>query len=348
MTEPVEASPRNRISTLDGWRCVAILMVLESHFLMGFMPHSGWTTLGHHGVQVFFVLSGFLITTNLLGAQPVDLRRFYVRRFFRLMPAAWAYLGFLGLLTITGIARVLDSSIWSCLFFYRNYFVETVSNTCTSHFWSLSLEEQFYLVWPPLLVFAGRRRAILAAAGAICVMTLYRILFWSNYIHSSLFLHTELRSDGLLTGCILAILLEKKSVKGWVQSNASFLLWGALPILAWDFCYFKDSVPLHETILIAISIACTSLAPHTPVSRVLEWQHIKSTGLASYSIYLWQGLFFRSNWGFWGMLLFPIAFMISWLYIERPGIRLGRRIFHDSPVPSAPSPDTGAVAQVSQ
>src|SRR5580698_3001084 len=86
----------NRIPTLDGWRGLAVLLVLILHFQIFYNNHYFFNNrvfgFGEHGVAIFFVLSGFLITNNLCKRPKVDLLRFYIRRFFRLMPAAWAYL----------------------------------------------------------------------------------------------------------------------------------------------------------------------------------------------------------------------------------------------------------------
>src|SRR5579863_1674550 len=86
----------NRIPTLDGWRGIAILMVLAAHLqtslLRGLYGGFRWLDLGQHGVTLFFVLSGYLITTRLLSKPGIDLKAFYLRRFFRLMPCAWVYL----------------------------------------------------------------------------------------------------------------------------------------------------------------------------------------------------------------------------------------------------------------
>lgn len=315
-----------RIPTLDGWRCIAICLVLEAHSLGTYAPKSQLPLLGLHGVQIFFVLSGYLITSTLLLESKINLRLFYLRRFFRLMPAAWTYLIFLALLTLATPMHVLDSSVWSCVFFYRNYIPQTVSNTCMMHFWSLSLEEQFYLVWPAVLLVAGRRRAGLCAAAAIALIAVYRVVFWRIYTQGDMFWRTEVRADSLLIGCLLALLLEKNSVRNWFERNGMIALWCALPLLLLDFYCYDVLQPLHESVLIAICIASTSLNSENIVSRVLEWPHIKLTGMASYSTYLWQGLFLRANWGVWGLLLLPAAFLFSWRFIEQPGIRLGRRI----------------------
>src|ERR1700761_6122181 len=138
-----QTAPAGRIPTLDGWRGIAIFMVMMSHFIAGYLVHprlGQWFNLGQHGVQIFFVLSGYLITSNLLCEDKIHLGRFYVRRLFRLMPAAWTYLLVLVALTAWTPLKIIGSDLWACLLFFRNYLPETVTNTCTEHFWSLSLE----------------------------------------------------------------------------------------------------------------------------------------------------------------------------------------------------------------
>ena len=148
----------SRIPTLDGWRGIAILLVLFDHTMNVFRGYgaSPWVQTGQHGVTLFFVLSGFLITSSLLNG-PIDLRSFYIRRIFRLMPVAWAYLGLLLLLNLR-VHVVSKSAVLASLFFYRNFEAATFGSA-TWHFWSLSLEEQFYLVWPIVLLLAGARRS---------------------------------------------------------------------------------------------------------------------------------------------------------------------------------------------
>ena len=88
--------PMDRIPTLDGWRGIAILLVLVTHLQISLLGHLygsyHWMDLGQHGVNLFFVLSGYLITSRLLGENKINLKAFYLRRFFRLMPCAWTYL----------------------------------------------------------------------------------------------------------------------------------------------------------------------------------------------------------------------------------------------------------------
>lgn len=321
-------APGNRIPTLDGWRCVAIIAVLLSHlqyvFLGGEYHGYAWLNFSQHGVQLFFVLSGYLITSQLLAEGRIHLGRFYVRRFFRLMPAAWLYLGFLGLLTAYTPMKVLGQDVWPCLFFYRNYVLETAANTCTEHFWSLSLEEQFYLVWPPLLVLLGRRNAGLLAVVSVMAISLYRLYCWGQLSQGLTFQHTEVRADAILVGCLLAYLLQREQVRTWFARNGVWVCLTCLPVLVWDVYAYHSLIPLHETLLISCVLAATSLSPGMFISRLLDLQHVRFTGVLSYGIYVWQGVFLRPAWGIWGPMLLGIAFLGSWVLVEQPLSKVGR------------------------
>jgi peptidoglycan/LPS O-acetylase OafA/YrhL len=166
---PTEILANRRIPSLDGWRGVAILLVLSDHVQMALLGHPmrQWALTGQHGVTIFFVLSGYLITSKLLEG-PINLKTFYLRRFFRLMPVAWAYLATLWL--FDALMRMHDMSVreaTSCLLFYRNFLIGHIA---TLHFWSLSIEEEFYLTWPVLLLLLGpRRNRWIALAGMFAV-----------------------------------------------------------------------------------------------------------------------------------------------------------------------------------
>ncbi|MBV8072845.1 MAG: acyltransferase, partial [Acidobacteriaceae bacterium] len=149
------------IPTLDGWRAVAIGMVIAYHASM--VPfgtveayRSSWAYLlrfGHIGVALFFGISGFLITTLLLREEArngrISLSKFYIRRCFRILPAYYALLGSITILgLITSRAELMSS-----LCFVRNYIHEGAGggSYVTGHLWSLAVEEHFYLLWPGLL-----------------------------------------------------------------------------------------------------------------------------------------------------------------------------------------------------
>jgi peptidoglycan/LPS O-acetylase OafA/YrhL len=315
-----------RIPTLDGWRGIAILLVLVTHFQRSFLGDYRWSDLGQHGVQIFFVLSGYLITSHLLGEQRINLRAFYVRRAFRILPTALTYLSVLILLTALTPFKVCGIDIWACLLLFRNYVMETSRITCTEHFWSLSMEEQFYLFWPAMLVLFGRLRASVLAGLIVLGIAVFRIFNWSLYTADLRFLHTEVRADGLLIGSLLALAFAYSPVRACAGRWAIWVFWPVLLVFVLDTFRFNTLIPLHESLAIAVLLGATSLRPKMLFSRALEWDCLKTTGALSYSIYIWQGLFLRPNWGILWPFLLVGSFLLSYVLIERPARRLGRKL----------------------
>ena len=273
-----------RIPTLDGWRGIAILLVICDHW-------GSRHTIGRYGVALFFVLSGYLISTRLT-AEP-DLNTFYVRRMLRLWPVAWAYLF---VLAIAGSLTRADGL--SCLFFYRNFLS---NDSLTSHFWSLSVEEQFYLLWPAILVAGGRLSLLFALAGIVGfgfgVMWPYA---------------------GLLVGCVLAFAVEWDVVRSIVLKWHQYLF--PASAIGFVFCsiHYTRMVPLIGLVCIASMLACTSLNNY----RWLEWKPLSVIGVYSYSIYVWQEPLRGLGWV--GLSLVPVVAYASYRFIEQPMRRLGR------------------------
>jgi peptidoglycan/LPS O-acetylase OafA/YrhL len=319
-----------RIPALDGWRGVAILLVLFDHFQASLLDHFAfpWLQTGLHGVTIFFVLSGFLITSKLVEGD-LNLRQFYIRRFFRLMPAAWAYLATLLFLKRMSGGFTTWPEIRACLLFYRNM-VDMSGYQMAGHFWSLSLEEQFYLIWPFLLLLAGIRRSrYIAAAGAISC-AVYRWYFWPRYDRLGLNFVTQVRADAVLVGCLMALLLSNPRVR---LASMRWAKWTAIPALMMLlFCIarFHSLVPLRECASIAVLISTCVLFQGSIWTRLLSWRPLTWLGDVSYSIYLWQGLFVHLGDGAEKLLNIciglPIFALASYFWIEKPCIRLGHRL----------------------
>ncbi|MBV8782143.1 MAG: acyltransferase, partial [Phycisphaerae bacterium] len=150
------SSPK-RIESLDGLRALAIVLVLAFHMReSGAFAHAWINAVaakGQFGVEIFFVLSGFLITMLLLREEQkhgrIDLKMFYIRRGFRILPPAMTYLLVVAVLAIVGVSTASGDLATSALF-VRNFF--SWGSTDTGHFWTLAIEEQFYLLWPLALV----------------------------------------------------------------------------------------------------------------------------------------------------------------------------------------------------
>lgn len=321
-----------RIPTLDGWRGIAILLVIATHAQKGlfggaFGGHK-WLFFGRHGVAIFFVLSGYLITTRILNEDRFSLRRFYLRRFFRLMPAAWIYLIAIGLFSLVSGLHVIGSDATACVFFFRNYFPlkESSQNAFTSHFWSLSVEEQFYLVWPAVLAATGRRKAVFIAAAGALVCAGYRLMHWQTYNKVNFDTRSEVIFDGLLVGCILAILLQEDGVKAWFARFYLPLLLLCTVAFPYYLANFQELIPFTESLLIAAAIGCTSTVPECRLSRMLDRPLLSALGKISYSLYLWQEFFVLPRWAPVGLLLLPVVAIASWKLIEQPCIQWGRRL----------------------
>src|SRR5262245_30302158 len=197
-----------RVPALDGIRGIAILLVLVGHGFSGFVGH----TLGQDGVRLFFVLSGFLITHQLLEARSSQasrgeqLRMFYARRFFRLFPIYYLFLIVATLLNFGG-ARSFDALyLWTYTYNMTVAGIDAAMAHGVSHLWSLCVEEQFYLVWPWLVVWVASRKrlwwttlAVVVASLALRLWLLYDDHWRADYVLM------PTNADALGIGALMAI-----------------------------------------------------------------------------------------------------------------------------------------------
>ena len=318
---------KNRILSLDGWRGIAILIVLISHFVgtMKLGAAFKWIpATGPHGVTVFFVLSGFLITTTIATHRP-SLKAFYTKRFFRLMPTAWAYLLFLPVAgAVFGISLIGFREALSCLFFFRN-FQGQMGQGMTAHFWSLSIEEQFYFIWPPILLAVGNKRACLIAAFAALAISLNRFVHWNFYHRKYFEFRTEARADALFIGCLAALLLLDPAIRPRLERFAKFVTFPAIAIFL--YCMWRyDLPPTVECAAIAILMIAT-LDSRSMFAAPLRHPALRWMGRTSYSFYIWSMFFallsgppMRTT----IMMVLLCCFAVASHYlIERPGLALG-------------------------
>jgi peptidoglycan/LPS O-acetylase OafA/YrhL len=258
-------------------------------------------------VALFFAISGFLICSRLLeewrAKGTISLRAFYIRRAFRILPPALWYLFVVGLLAISGLISVSVREWIAALTFWRDYGFTPSFGWYTGHYWSLSVEEKFYLFWPALLVFVGSRRAFKFGALIALSVGLWRIAdgHWRITQHafdlplSSLIFRWDTRLDALLYGCLLAIVLDAPAYRKWAIDHAN--QWVQLACIALVVGIVAEAriqpgiASVLEAMSIPLMIASTVLAPHTTLGRVLESRILVWVGRLSYSIYLWQQLF---------------------------------------------------------
>jgi peptidoglycan/LPS O-acetylase OafA/YrhL len=228
---------------LDGLRAIAVLLVCWHHWTpKRFHLGINW---GSTGVDLFFVLSGFLITGILLGCRrPLEegrqsagftAKRFYARRFLRIFPLYYA------VLLVASVALALEPgvlvSLWTYTFNLYGAWRGVLSGTLISHFWSLAVEEQFYVLWPWVILLAPRRLLVPIVAGTMALGPLSRALFFAGGApFDVLRMVTTSCLDLLAAGALGAILVERHGLEAVLRGRfarvlgyggAALFLWGA-------------------------------------------------------------------------------------------------------------------------
>ena len=173
---------------------------------------------GTFGVALFFAISGFLICSLLLAEREntggISLRSFYTRRAFRILPPAFTYLLAMAVLAWFGLIHLQRGELASAAFFYSNYWTD--KSWFTDHFWSLSLEEHFYFLWPGLLAFLGNKRAAICAVAVMIATPIIRPLAIAGLSGSDLtwaLAKTPMRLESFMVACLIAILLRNPGVR---------------------------------------------------------------------------------------------------------------------------------------
>ena len=345
------AMTRNAI--IDGWRGLSVLMVLVGHLNVSRLGKEGrgipfqrmlnepfdWFAflanaalritywLPDTGVQIFFVISGYLITSLLLREEDlcgkISIPAFYVRRFFRIVPAYAVFLLVALALGQSGAISLGHTDVSTAAAFLCN----TTVHLCSwgvAHTWTLAVEEQFYLGWPFLFVLFGSRYRVAGLIVTIAFLLTLSAVGW-------------LRVDGWIDNSISfatigigALYATSKLAQRFVSTHAksvALLLAGGL-ILARPFL---SKVPGYELLLPFVIgfVFFGSLQPGNWLGLTLSWKPLRNVGLISYSLYLWQQLFTfplqtypEGSWLSFPLLAFGLA-AVSFLCIERPMIKLG-------------------------
>ncbi|MCH6469243.1 acyltransferase family protein [Sinomonas terrae] len=314
----VRAPRLGYVPALDGLRALAIALVAVYHAVMP--AHFG----GAGGVDVFFVLSGFLITTLLVQERKatgtVSFRRFYTRRLVRLYPPLLLMLAvvFVPIAVTMGVKTALSGSGLS-LFYLMPVGAESGSTMLSpyEHTWSLGVEEWFYFLWPPalLLLLRGRRPwAVAVAAVAAAGLAVAAFIAEAQSAEVSFIL----RACGLMAGCVLALVLQRRefSVGRWVGlAGLGFL---ALSVLRSSFAPFSTLDVLTADVGALLLVLGIMRGPQRLLHEVLSARPLASVGRVSYEIYLWHypvlcilGVLNHSDWLEVGWIALPISVVLA-------------------------------------
>lgn len=364
------------VPALDGLRGLAILMVISHHQLIPYSLSGGFL-----GVDLFFVLSGFLITTLLVtefdATETISLKKFYVRRVLRLGPALLLYL--IVSLVVTyqlhpnEFMRELQLVGWALAYAtnWRLAFGWDMSLDPTAIIWSLSIEEQFYLVWPLVLLLClslrlKRKHLIVGLAIVIVAICVHRWQLWvSGAELNRLYYGTDTRADAPLMGCLLA-LIPLSAFTVAIQRALRFAAVAAIGVLVYlvSTIHFTDTFLYSGgytgiALLSGIIILTAANQQSTSLVRVLEWLPLKFLGKISYGLYLWHWLLLKTTtfyfwvgpkWDPWARCATAIfVSAISFYLVETPFNKLKGRFTFDAdrkslrptarpPVPAAVRP----------
>lgn len=293
---------QRRIPSLDGLRAVGLICVLTSHTLHSTSKGLGVFYVeaeGHLSMAVFFCISGYLITGQLLRSEAatgsIDLRAYFTRRFFRIIPPYYLFI-----LTTTALGLVSwRGALASATFSYSHW----NATWCYAHLWSLVVEEQFYLLWPLLLVIFGKRRAVKIGLVLIALAPLFRVAQyelttnWRWMVDRAL--HT--RIDALMSGCCMALLEHHEKFETFARriltpagAVVSALFVAVVSPAMW-FRFgsaYRYTIGMSlETLVIAALVLYLVRNSNGPVGKVLNSRPVVHLGLISYGVYLWQQIF---------------------------------------------------------
>ena len=347
-----------RIPGLDGLRAISIVLVLCGHLIgtHGFYNNPAlWDHTGDFanlGVRVFFVISGYLITLLLLkevtSTGTISLKGFYARRALRIFPASYSLILFVTFASVFGVITLRRADLLHAYSYTMNYSVDR--SWWLGHLWSLSVEEQFYLLWPATLLFLGIRKGLRAAIGVVILVPLVRLATDYLWIFQRPIIGNTFQTiaDAIATGCILAGYKDDLLRLSWFRRITRSRLFFLIPIAALAL-NLKPGGRIRwfvlETIMnVLIAMCVCRVTTHTGdwAGRLLNWQPITYVGVLSYSLYLWQQLFINRNSNVWterfpqNLILAVGAALLCHYFIELPFLRL-RDVMRERAAATAPN-----------
>ena len=322
-------------------RALSIAAVLVGHtvgtsgfpFQLEAMSH-----LGNIGVRCFFVISGYLITTLLMqefeSTGRVSLTTFYARRSLRIMPASLVFIFSMFLAQQLHWIELQSGDLFHAITYTMNY--HDGRAWYLNHLWSLSVEEQFYLLWPGLLLLLGLRRGFYLACIVVALAPIVRYLMLSYFGSSDTALTREFQAvaDSLAIGCLLAGYRQTLDCAPLYARLLHSPLFPILPCVGLalsvafgtrSYYFWGESL---ANLSLALAIDWAIRRPETHIGRILNSAPFVVLGTLSYSLYLWQEPFLNPQTHAWAttfptnVALVVVTATASYLFVERPFLRL--------------------------
>lgn len=320
----------HRVKYLDGVRGIAILLVFAAHLIHGVGPHDrpfieGFFTLaggGFIGVQLFFVLSGYLITNNLISEfnqkNRISFSNFYLKRIWRLYPvlilACFAYLAFGMFIIEKKFWIAMFGDVFQALTYTTNLYIAAIPDLGhLSHTWSLCVEEQFYLFWPIILtIFAFKKNILIPIFLLIfaCIMLRY---FISDYSYGIF------RWDSLMIGCLISFNFLPKNI---------ILLFIGIAIVIYFAFYISSPISNIEYLISSIGCGLFIANADNKYMHFLNSRFLIYFGHISYSLYIWHLLFMRLDIpGYISLVGSLLIAHVSFRFFEKPILIWARNKF---------------------
>ena len=348
-TAPVPSAPSQHMVQLDALRALAVFGVMAFHFTSGHLPSRlHW---GDWGVKLFFVLSGFLITGILLGCRDIrensprskPLKQFYIRRALRIFPLFYFVVLATALVNIRPARETLG---WNLTYTSNLYFaLRGEWDGPVTHIWSLAVEEQFYLLWPFLILYLPRRLVPTCIIGAILLAPLYQIAGYLAGLNGLMLTVTTLGCLNYLgVGALLGLFRygNRARYDAWARHPRSswigLLLLGAMfvaPYAASDSLTRLIASGAAVSLFFGWLIQRASVGFGGPLGALLEWKPLGWVGTISYGIYIYHNFMpviaprlwrlVGLNWpqNLWLQVAIAVALTLviataSWFGLERP------------------------------
>ena len=338
------------VPSLNGLRAISIVFVIIGH--IGYRSFN-WADSpgGQLGVNVFFIVSGFLITMLMLDEEnlngKVNLKKFYARRAFRIFPPLYFLLLMYGLLQLSGILHFHINS-WITSLTYTKYFpIRNGTEWESDHLWSLSVEEHFYLLWPFIFLFLKPYRVKIAWVIILIIPIIRGINFWNGHEAQNAEGTIFHRADALMMGCLLAIYRKRVTewMSGLIEKNKLMIFLPAaglfFTVVVLKLISLKLNNPIEGAVIRALGrstgtltciFECLAIVISISFTNNMWYQFLNSgvmnyIGKLSYSLYLWQQLFFSHQIGLLSKFpinvfcIFAVA-IFSYHIIEKPFLKI--------------------------